>query len=209
MTNTIRVLVVEDQPAMRVGLTTIVGAGADMEVVAEAGDGAQAVEAFSRHRPDVTLMDLGLPGSLDGHGAIAAIRAMDPTAAILVLTTLGNDSHVHRALNAGALGYLLKDSDAETITRAIRTVNGGKPAIASGVAATLASSHDLRALSPREIEVLELVAKGLNTAEIGGVLSISEPTVKTHLKHVFEKLEVDNRAEAVAVAIQRGMVTLG
>jgi two-component system NarL family response regulator len=203
----IRVLVVDDHPLMRIGLRARIDAEPGMEVVAEAGDGPAAIAAYAAHKPDITLLDLRLPG-MDGPQIITVIRQSDPGAKIIILTTYDADEDVYRAVQAGARGYLLKGTFAEGIMEAIRNVHAGRRLIAPEVAARLADRVSSPSLTSREVAVLELVAKGKSNKEIGVVLSLAEGTVKTHLKRIYDKLGVSDRTEAALVAVQRGIVTL-
>jgi two-component system NarL family response regulator len=204
----IRVLIVDDHRIVRVGLRAIIDAEADMEVVAEAGDGPEALAAFTQHRPDITLLDLRLPG-MSGPEIITAMRALEPTAAVIVLTSYDSDEDVFRAVQAGARGYLLKGTFPEGILEAaIRKVHAGQRLIAPEAAARLADRVSSPSLTPREVAVLELVAKGKSNKEIGATLALAEGTVKTHLKRIYEKLGVGDRTEAALSAVQRGIVTL-
>jgi DNA-binding NarL/FixJ family response regulator len=206
-TKKIRVLVVDDHPVVRVGLRTMIDAEPDLQVVAEASDGTSALAAYAAHRPDITLMDLRLPG-MSGPETIARIRVEDPRAAIIVITTYDADADVFRAVQAGARGYLLKGTFAEGMLEAIRHVHAGGRLFAREVAARATDKAERPALTAREVGVLELVAKGLSNKEIGAALFVSEDTVKTHLKHVFTKLAVTDRTEATLLAIQRGIISL-
>jgi two-component system NarL family response regulator len=205
----IRVLIVDDHLVVRVGVRTIVNAEPDMEVVAEAGDSAAALAAFQTHKPDVTLMDLRLPNDTGGAALITAFRQLDPQAKIIVLTSYDADEDVFRAVQAGARGYLLKGTFPEGILEAaIRKVHAGSRLIPPEVAERLADRLTSPALTPREVTVLELVAKGLSNREIGAALSTSAGTVKTHLKRIYAKLGVGDRTEAALIAVQRGIVSL-
>ncbi len=182
----------------------------DFEVVGMAADGNRAVALHNDLAPDVILMDLRMPG-LDGVGAIEAIRDQNPMAHILVLTTYDSDADILRAIEAGATGYLLKDTPREELFRAIRSASIGDATLAPTVAARIMTRMRSPAeenLSAREIEVLELVAKGNGNKEIGTILHISTATVKTHLIHIYNKLGVDDRTSAVTTAIERGIITL-
>jgi DNA-binding NarL/FixJ family response regulator len=203
----IRVMIVDDHPVVRVGLRALVDAQPDMRVVAEAADGDEAVAAFARAAPDITLMDLRLPRK-SGPEAIAEIRKIAPRAHIIVLTTYDGDVDVFRAVQAGARGYLLKGTFPEGMIEAIRNVHAGGELIAPEVAAKLREHAGERLLTSREVGVLELVAKGLSNKEIAGALLIAEDTVKNHLKHIYEKLGVNDRTEAALLAVQRGFLHL-
>jgi DNA-binding NarL/FixJ family response regulator len=204
----IRILIVDDHPVVRVGLRTMIDAEPDMQVVAEAGDGTAAIAAFAAHQPDITLMDLRMPGGPSGPETIAQIRATTPQAAIIVITTYDADGDVYRAVQAGARGYLLKGTFGEGMLEAIRHVHAGGRLFAREVAARATDGPRTPALTSREVGVLELVAKGLSNKEIGATLFVSEDTIKTHLKHVFSKLGVGDRTEAALLAIQRGIINL-
>lgn len=204
----IRVLVVDDHPFMRLGLTTRLNSEPDMLVVAEAGDGPTAVTAYHEHHPDITLLDLRLPG-MDGPEIITIIRKDDPEAKIIILTTYDADEDVYRAVQAGARGYLLKGTFAEGMLEAIRNVHAGRRLIAPEVAARLADRASSPSLTTREVAVLELVAKGMSNKEIGATLFLSEDTIKTHLRHIYTKLGVGDRTEAALLAVQRGIIRLG
>ncbi len=203
----LRVLVVDDHPLMRIGLRARIDAEPDMEVVAEAGDGPAAIAAYTAHKPDITLLDLRLPG-MDGPQIITVIRQADPGAKIIILTTYDADEDVYRAVQAGARGYLLKGTFAEGILEAIRNVHAGRRLIAPEVAARLADRVSSPSLTSREVAVLELVAKGMSNKEIGAALFVSETTIKYHLKNIYSKLGASDRTEAALVATQRGILTL-
>lgn len=201
-----RVLVVDDHPVVRDGLRAILATQPDLEVVGEAADGDEAVAAASRLRPDVVLMDLRMPG-LDGAGATARITVELPDTNVLVLTTYDTDADILRAVEAGATGYLLKDTPREELFAAVRAAARGETVLAPSVAARLVRrvrGAEPTTLSKREIEVLRLVADGATNAEAARTLSIGEATIKTHLVHAFTKLGVDDRTAAVTVARQRG-----
>jgi two-component system NarL family response regulator len=204
----IRVLIADDHPLLRLGLRNLIDGQPDMQVVAEAGDGAEAVAAFFVHRPDVVLMDLRMPG-VEGPEAIAQVIARDPDAKIIVLTSYDGDQDVYRAVKAGARGYLLKDTFAEGTLGAIRDVNGGGRLFAPDIAAKMAAQRPREHLSSRETSVLELVAHGLTNKEIQMSLAMAEGTLKHHLKRIFEKLDVSDRTEATLVAVQQGIIRLG
>src|SRR5271170_5927604 len=203
----IRVLVADDHTVVRDGLVAIVKQERDMDVVAEAGDGEQAVELWKQHRPDVTLMDLRMP-SLDGVNAIYEIRAADPNARIIVLTTFDGDEDIYRGMRAGAKSYLLKDVRREELFQCIREVHAGRTFIPPAIAAKLAERLPAEELSPRELEVLRLLAQGKPNKLIGAAMSITEVTVKSHVQSVFKKLNVLSRTEAIAVASRKGLLRL-
>lgn len=202
----IRVLLVDDHPVVRSGLAGLLGGEADIEVVGEADDGAQGVALAADLRPDLVLMDLRMPG-MDGASATAAITSAG-TARVLVLTTYDTDADILRAVEAGATGYLLKDTPREQLVDAVRAAARGETVLAPPLAAKL--MRQVRGgdqLTPRELEVLQLVAQGRSNPEIARELFIGEATVKTHLLHVFDKLGVDDRTRAVTVALERGILT--
>ena len=203
----IRILVVDDHPILRVGLRTIIGTEPDMEVVAEAADGEDAVRQYAEHKPDVVLMDLRMP-RMDGTAAIRAIRANDDDARIVALTTYDGDTDIHRALAAGAVGYLMKDMIGPDVAAAIRSAAGGRRVIPPAVADRLAEFTPRVDLTPREVEVLRFAAKGLRNKDIARVIGRTEATVKVHLKNIMAKLGVADRTEAVTLALQRGIIHL-
>jgi len=201
------VLVVDDHALLRTGVANIINQERDLRVVAEAADGAAAVEAFRLHRPDVTLMDLRMP-VMEGVEAIRQIRALDPHARVVVLTTYDADEDIAKALEAGAKAYVLKDIAAAALVASIHDVLAGKTYLAPAAAAKLAERVTQVQLTPRELATLRQMADGRSNKEIATALSISERTVKTHLGHLFEKLGVTSRTEAVRVATRRGLVRL-
>ncbi len=203
----IRILVADDHFIVRSGLAAVIDCEPDMVVVAQAADGAQAVEFYERHRPDVALLDLRMPVQ-GGNEAIEIIRRSHPEACILVLTAYSGDEDIHRALEAGAKGYVLKSSTGEGLIPAIRAVAAGGQWIPRDVASRLAMRKTYEPLSAREIEVLRLIAKGRANKEIARELAISENTVKDHLKNILSKLHVSARTEAVTAAAQRGIIEL-
>jgi DNA-binding NarL/FixJ family response regulator len=204
----IRVLIVDDHKVVRVGLRAMIGHEPDMEVVAEAEDGPTALAAHAAHDPDITLVDLRLP-DMSGAELITRIRKVQPDAKFIILTSYDADEDVFRAIQAGAHGYLLKGTFPEGILEeAIRTVHAGQRVIPPGIAERLASRISVPALTPREISVLELVAKGLSNREISAALSTKPGTVKTHLERIYTKLGVGDRTAAALAAIQRGLVSL-
>ncbi|WP_329243203.1 response regulator transcription factor [Actinoallomurus sp. NBC_01490] len=198
-------MIVDDHPVVRDGLRGMFDQVADIEVVAEASDGFEALAMARRTRPHVVLMDLRMPG-LDGLGAIQRLRADHPEIKVIVLTTYDTDAHVTRAMAAGVAGYLLKDAPREELHRAVRTAAAGGAVLAPAIASALINKPPAQEPSPRELQVLRLVAQGSANKEIARTLLISETTVKTHLKHVFAKLGVDSRAAAVVVAMERGLI---
>ncbi|HEV7994535.1 MAG TPA: response regulator transcription factor [Gemmatimonadaceae bacterium] len=203
----IRVLVADDHPVVRSGLASVIAQQPELELVAEAANGRQAVELFREHRPDVVLMDLRMP-EMDGVSAIEQIRAGAPEARILALTTYEGDVDIHRALAAGARGYLIKDMLLSDVLSAIRAVHRGERVIPLAVAARLAEFTPRSDLTEREIEVLQLVARGLSNRDVAGVIGRTDETVKVHLKNIFAKLGVADRTEAVTLAFSRGILHL-
>jgi DNA-binding NarL/FixJ family response regulator len=203
----IRVLAVDDHDVVRTGIKAIVGNQSDMAVVAEAADGTDAVAKYDEYAPDVVLMDLRMPG-MDGIAATRAIVAAHPEARVVALTSYEGDADIYRALDAGACGYLIKDMTGPEVVAAIRTAAAGKRVIPPGVAGRLAEFTPRVDLTPREVEVLRLAAKGLRNRDIARVLGRTEETVKVHLKHIMAKLEVEDRTEAVTLALQRGIIHL-
>ena len=203
----IRVLAVDDHPLMREGIAAMVKSQADMLLVAEAGDGGDAIKRFREHQPDVTLMDIRLPG-MSGIDALIAIRAEFREARILMLTTFEGDVEIQRALQAGARGYLLKSMPPGELLAGIRDVHAGRKRIPPEVAAHLAEHIGEEALTARELEVLQQLAGGNRNRDIAGRLFIAEETVKVHVKHIMEKLGAKDRTEAVAIALRRGIIRL-
>lgn len=207
MSEPIRILVVEDHNVVRQGLVALLKSVPDFEVVAEAADGRQGVEAYKRHKPDVTIMDLRLP-VLTGVEAIQEIRRESPNARVIVLTTFDGDEDIYRALQAGARGYLLKDMFGDDLLDAIRTVHAGRSRIPAPVAQRLAERMSAQELTNRELEVLRLIVAGKSNKEIGKALFISEATVKTHINSLLGKMGVTDRTQAATTALQRGLVHL-
>jgi len=207
-TKPIRVLLAEDHEVVRDGLAAIIDYQADMTVVGHACNGEEAVERFAELQPDITLMDLRMPG-MGGAPAIEAIRKKFGDARIIVLTTYDGDENIYRALKAGARGYLLKDSGKDDLLSAIRAVHEGRSYVPPEIATRLVTRAQAGApLTTREIEVLQLMAEGKSNKEIGAALFISEGTVKTHVNSIHEKLSVSDRTEAVIVALKRGIIHL-
>ena len=203
----IRVLIADDHGVVREGLVAMIGRQEEMMVVAQAANGAEAVELWRSHRPDVTLLDLRMP-VLDGVGAIGQIRAEDPKARILILTTYDGDEDIYRGMRAGAKAYLLKDTPREELLQCIRAVYHGESYIPPAVAAKLASQVSGERLTGREVEILTLMARGSSNKAIGRELGISEGTVKTHVKSILQKLDATSRTEAASIAAKRGLVRL-
>ena len=206
----IRIVIADDHPIVRSGLLGLLASQPDFEVVGEAANGREAVDVVLRTRPDVVLTDLRMP-ELDGVGAIREMCAQVPTVRILVLTTYDTDADILRAVEAGATGYLLKETPREELFAAIRATAAGKSVLSPSVASRLVGrtrDPGERSLSAREIEVLMLVAKGTSNKLIARDLEIGETTVKTHLLHIFSKLGVDDRTAAVTTAVERGIIRL-
>lgn len=201
------VLVVDDHALLRTGVANIISQEPTLRVVAEAANGLEAVEAYQRYKPDVTLLDLRMP-VMEGVEAVRQIRLRDPQAKVIVLTTYDADEDITRALKAGAKAYVLKDISADGLIACIRDVLAGKTYLAPAAAAKLAEGVTRVQLTPRELSTLRLMADGKSNKEIANALGISERTVKTHLGHLFEKLGVTSRTEAVKVATRRGLVRL-
>lgn len=206
-TATISIMSAEDHPLIRAGLDAVINAEPDMRMVAEAANGEEALERYREHRPDVVLMDLRMP-VMDGLSATRAILREYPDARIVALTTFEGDEDIHRALAAGARGYLLKDMMRSELLDVIRTVHRGQRAIPPAVAARLAEYTPRIELTARELEVLRLMAKGLSNPELARILGRAENTVKVHVSNILEKLGVSDRTEAVTLAIQRGILHL-
>ena len=205
--NLIRVLTVDDHPLLREGISALIKSERDMELVAEAADGDEAIKLFRLHRPDVTLMDLQMP-KLNGTEAISRIRDEFPNAKIIVLTTYSGDVQVLRAIKAGARGYILKAHVGRELLEAIRSVHAGHKRIPPEIAAELAEHAADDALSSREMDVLRLVAAGNGNKQIADKLSIGETTVKSHMTNIFSKLGANDRAHAVTIGLQRGIIDL-
>jgi DNA-binding NarL/FixJ family response regulator len=201
----IRILIAEDHTVVRDGLVAIIKQESDMEVVAETGDGRQAVELWIKHRPDVTLVDLSMPG-LNGVNAISAIRATDSNARIIILTTFDGEEDIYQGMCAGAKSFLVKDVKREQLFHCIREVHAGGRYLPPDVAAKLAERLPAEELTTREVEVLRLLAAGKPNKLIGVELAIAEVTVKSHVQSVFRKLNVLSRTEATAVAGRKGLL---
>ena len=203
----IRGLCAPDHPVGRGGPRALIAAEPDLALVAEAADGAEAVALHRAHAPDVTLMDLRMPGT-DGIAAIRAIVAAAPGASIVALTTYDGDADIYRALDAGASSYLIKDTIGRELVGAIRAAAAGRRVIPPAVAGRLAEYTPRVDLTPREVEVLRFAAKGLSNRDIARVIGRTEDTVKVHLKHIAAKLHASDRTEAVTIALQRGIFHL-
>jgi DNA-binding NarL/FixJ family response regulator len=206
-TNLIRILTVDDHPILRKGLAALVNTEPDLKLVAEASNGKEAIEAFRSHQPDITLMDIQMPG-LDGIRAIESIRSEFPEARIIVLTTYTGDAQIVRALKAGARAYVLKGHVLDELLDTIRAVNAGKRRIPPDVAAELADHATDDALTERELDVLRLIAAGNGNKQIADALSISEATVKSRITNILSKLAAHDRAHAVSIGLKRGIIEL-
>jgi DNA-binding NarL/FixJ family response regulator len=203
----IRIFSVDDHPLLSEGLAAIINNQTDMQLVAQASTGLEAIQLFRQHQPDVTLMDLRLP-DMSGIDSLIAIRTEFPEARIIMLTTFEGDVDIRRALEAGARGYMLKSMPPANLLEVIRQVHSGKKRIPAEVAAQLAEHFGDDALTEREIEVLSHIAGGNRNRDIAKRLFISEETVKVHIKHIMQKLDASDRTQAVAIAIRRGIIQL-
>lgn len=201
----IRIILADDHPPLRAGLAAILNSHPDMKVVAEAGSGMEVMEL--KDEADVYILDLRMPQG-DGLQTIKALVARDPAVKVLVLTTYDNEEDIFHALESGARGYLLKDTTKEEIIAAVRQIQQGERYLPQAVAARLADRLVRPSLTPRELDVLRLVSRGRTNKEMAAAMFISEETVKTHMKSLFQKLGVHDRAEAVAVSLQRGLIRL-
>jgi DNA-binding NarL/FixJ family response regulator len=207
MNKRISVLCVDDHKIVREGIVAIIDRQADMQVTGTAANGLQAVEAFFQNPPDVTLMDLQLP-VLSGLDAIRRIRSANAEAKIIVLTTYQGDEDVHQALAAGAATYLLKEAALDDLAGVVRAVHKGARPVSEDVERILATRSNYGQLTAREVEVLELIAQGLRNKEVGAALGITEETIKVHVRNIMEKLNVQDRTEAVTMGLRRGIIHL-
>jgi DNA-binding NarL/FixJ family response regulator len=203
----IRILTADDHPLLRDGIAALIGIEDDMELIGEACNGREALDLFRKRQPDITLMDLQMP-EMNGLDAIAAIRGEFPEARIIVLTTHPGDVQVSRALRAGARAYLMKGELRKELLETIRAVHAGQKRLSPEVAAEIAEHATDGALTPREVEVLRLVAAGNSNKEIGAQLSLTEVTVKSHVKNILAKLGANDRTHAVTIALKRGIIEL-
>ena len=205
--NKIRILIADDHCLVRMGIVALVNIETDMEVVAEAADGAQAVELFQKHQPDLVLMDSRMSVKT-GIEATIEIRKINPAARVLMLTAFDGDADIRRAFEAGAQGYVLKSSTGEKLIPALRAVAAGERWVPTEVAHRLSSRNSYETLTARELQVLNQIARGLANKQIADHFGITQYTVKTHLKNILAKLRVSDRTEALSVSIQRGIVHL-
>jgi two-component system, NarL family, response regulator len=203
----IRILIVDDHPVVRAGLTSMLGTQAELEVIGSASSGEEALAKLRQVEPDVLLLDLRMHG-LSGVDTLMAMKRSAHDVRVIILTSFETDEDIYRAVQAGAHGYLLKDTSLREMVEAIRTVHAGKRYIPRDIAARLAERMMRTDLTPREIEILKLLSKGPTNKEIGRALSISENTVKNHVNSIIEKLEVSDRTEAATTAIQRGLISV-
>jgi len=204
----ISVVTIDDHPVVRAGVRALIDDESDLRVVAEGRDGAEAVALYEEHEPDVMLMDVRMP-NVDGVRAIRSIIASHPEARIVALTSYEGDADVYRAIQAGARAYLLKDTLGTSLVDAVRRVAAGERIIPPEIAARLADFMAREELTPRELEVLELAAKGLRNRDIAHAIGRTEETVKAHLKHIMKKLGVADRTQAVTLALRRGVIRIG
>jgi two-component system NarL family response regulator len=202
-----KLLLIDDHFVVRSGLAASLALEEDMTVIAEADSGDQALDAYTQHQPDIVLMDLQLPG-LSGIEATQALISADPTARILIFSTFARDEEIHRALRAGALGYLQKSASRPDLLAAIRAVASGRQSLPSDIAARLRERDTRPDITPRELEILTLVTRGNANKEIAASLGIAEDTVKQHVSRILQKLAVNDRAQATAEAIRLGLVTV-
>ena len=203
----IRILIADDHFIVRMGLVGLINTEPDLEIVAEAADGAQAVELYRRHKPDLAVLEMRMPVK-NGIETTRELRAGDPAARVLILTAFDGDEEIHKALEAGAQGYVLKNSTGEKLIPAVRAVAAGQRWVPKEVASRLTARNLFEQLTPRELQVLQQLARGLSNKEIADFFSITEYTAKDHLKSILAKLRVADRTEAVTAALQRGIIHL-
>jgi DNA-binding NarL/FixJ family response regulator len=202
-----RILIVDDHPVVQAGLASMLATHPEVEVIGSASSGAEALAMVKQDMPDILLLDLRMPG-MSGIETLQALKEMKAAARVIILTSFETDENIYRAIQAGALGYLLKDTSQHQMLEAIATVHGGKRYMPGQIAVRLAERMMRSSLTARELEILEMLAKGLTNKQIGCALTISENTVRNHVNSIMEKLEVSDRTEAVAVAIQQGVIQI-
>lgn len=207
LTNSIRILIVDDHPVVRAGLTSMLGTQAELQVIGSASSGEEALAMIQRDAPDVVLLDLRMPG-LNGIDMLVATKKSGSQVRAIILTSYETDEDIYRAVQAGAQGYLLKDTPFKEMLEAIRAVNAGKRYIPRQIAQRLAERMMRTELTARELEILKMLAKGPTNKQIGRALGISDYTVRNHVNSIIEKLEVSDRTEAATTAIQRGIITV-
>ena len=203
----IRILTVEDHPVFRAGLTTIITSEPDLLLIGQATNGAEAIAEFRRHRPDITLMDLRLPG-INGTDTLITIRGEYPHARIIILTTADGDVDIQRAMRAGAWGYILKSTPQQELLKVVRSVHAGRRQVPPEVAVRLAEHLGKEDLTTRELEVLRLIRDGYRNKQIADQLTIAETTVSFHIKNLVDKLEANDRTHAVTIALRRGLLQI-